>query len=175
MAERLDSVINPWSAENDQLAHVLWLGQHTPANGYGLGAVPWCGTLPDTTCAGIPAQAQSDYTFAMLRAVMGSGASFGLLAAYLLWLGWQAVRHSAHASGTLALSNPGSSQTAWLAWLSVCWAVMTIVQTLVTVAGNLGALPLTGVTWPFVSYGLWSLLRNTLIFGLVINRAEISG
>ncbi|HLL19177.1 MAG TPA: FtsW/RodA/SpoVE family cell cycle protein, partial [Rubrivivax sp.] len=142
VADRLDSVIDPFSAENDQLARVLWLKEHTPEHGYGLGAVPWCGTLPGNGCPGVPRQMQSDYTFAAVHAVLGTVGSFVLLAIFLLWL----------------------------AWLGVCWAVLTIVQTVVTVAGNLGALPLTGVTWPFVSYGLWSLLRNTLILGLVMHR-----
>lgn len=172
VAERLDSVVDPFSAENDQLARVLWLGEHTPANGYGLGAVPWCGTLPAAGCPGVPRQMQSDYTFAAVHAVLGNVASFSLLAVFLLWLAWQAVRQAANTPGTLALSTPGAPQAAWLAWLGVCWAVLTIVQTVVTVAGNLGALPLTGVTWPFVSYGLWSLLRNTLVLGLVMHRPQ---
>jgi len=170
VADRLDSVIDPFSAENDQLARVLWLKEHTPEHGYGLGAVPWCGTLPGNGCPGVPRQMQSDYTFAAVHAVLGTVGSFVLLAVFLLWLAWLAVRQAANTSGTLALSTPGAAQAAWLAWLGVCWAVLTIVQTVVTVAGNLGALPLTGVTWPFVSYGLWSLLRNTLILGLVMHR-----
>ena len=174
VAARIDSVVNPFSAENDQLAHVLWLGQHTPPKGYGLGAVPWCGTLPPAGCPGIPAQAQSDYSFAVLHAVTGNAASFGLLAAYLLWLGTLAVRQAAQTGGRLNPGTAGASQSAWLAWLCVCWAVLTMVQTMVTVAGNLGALPLTGVTWPFISFGLWSLLRNTLVLGLVLNRSEIA-
>jgi cell division protein FtsW (lipid II flippase) len=173
VAERLDSVVNPFSAQNDQLAHVLWLGQHTPPNGYGLGAVPWCGSLPVAGCPGIPAQAQSDYSFAVLHAVSGNAGAFALLAAYLLWLGLLAVRQAALTRGRLSPGSPGASQSAWLAWLCVCWAVLTMVQTMVTVAGNLGALPLTGVTWPFVSFGLWSLLRNTLVLGLVLHRPEI--
>lgn len=174
VAGRLDSVADPFSAENDQLARVLWLGEHTPDNGYGLGAVPWCGTLPAAGCPGVPRQMQSDYTFAAVRAVLGNAASFGLLAVFLLWLAWQAVRQAAHTTGTLAVSTPGAAQAAWLAWLGVCWAVLTIVQTVITVAGNLGALPLTGVTWPFVSYGLWSLLRNTLLLGLVMHRPALT-
>jgi len=173
VAARIDSVVNPFSAENDQLAHVLWLGQHTPPNGYGLGAVPWCGTLPSTGCPGIPAQAQSDYSFAVLHAVTGNAAAFALLAIYLLWIGTLAVRQAAQTRGRLKPGTTGASQSAWLAWLCVCWAVLTMVQTMVTVAGNLGALPLTGVTWPFVSFGLWSLLRNTLVLGLVMNRPEV--
>ena len=39
----------------------------------------------------------------------------------------------------------------------------------VTVAGNLAVLPLTGVTFPFVSFGMTSLLVNMALLGLAIN------
>jgi cell division protein FtsW (lipid II flippase) len=172
VAERLDSVVNPFAAANDQLAHVLWLGQHTPTWGYGAGAVPWCGTLPESGCPGIPAQAQSDYSFAVASAVAGQPVAMALLAVYLLWLGWLAMRQAASTQGRLNLAQPGASESAWLAWLAVCWVGLTVVQTLVTVAGNLGALPLTGVTWPFVSYGLWSMLRNAAVLGMVMHHTQ---
>ena len=39
----------------------------------------------------------------------------------------------------------------------------------VTVAGNLAVLPLTGVTFPFVSFGMTSLLVNTAFLALCLN------
>ena len=36
-------------------------------------------------------------------------------------------------------------------------------------AGNLGWLPLTGITFPFASFGAWSLLANTLFLGLAMS------
>lgn len=172
VAERVESVLSPFSAENDQLAHVLWFQKHTPPDGYGLGAVPWCGTLPATNCQGMPAQTQSDYTFSALHGVTGYATAFSLLAVYLLWLGLLAVRQAAQTQGKLNLAAFGATESAWLAWLTVCWVVLTVVQTLVTVMGNLGALPLTGVTWAFVSFGSWSLLGNALFLGLVMHRLE---
>ncbi len=172
VAERVDSVLNPFKSENDQLAHVLWFQKHTPPDGYGLGAVPWCGTLPSTTCQGMPAQTQSDYTFSALIGVNGYATAFGFLIVYLLWLGLLAVRQAAQTQGRLNLNAFGATETAWLAWLAVCWVVLTVVQTLVTVMGNLGALPLTGVTWAFLSFGTWSLLGNAMFLGLVMHRLE---
>lgn len=171
VAERLASVSNPFSAENDQLARVLWLGRHTPAAGWGFGAVPWCGTQAvQGGCPGVPAQTQSDYSFAALRAVFGGAGAFALLAAYLLWIAMLAVRQASRSTGSLSEPGPGGAARAWLAWLCVGWAVLVIVQTSVTVAGNLGVLPLTGVTWPFVSFGLWSMLHHGLVLGLVLHR-----
>jgi cell division protein FtsW (lipid II flippase) len=40
---------------------------------------------------------------------------------------------------------------------------------MITVAGNLGWLPLTGITFPFASFGAWSLLANTFFLGLAIS------
>ena len=172
VAERVESAINPFSAENDQLAHVLWFQKHTPANGYGFGAVPWCGTLPSETCQGVPAQTQSDYTFSAFQGVFGFTSAVILLITYITWLALLAVRHAAQTNGVLNLSKSGASESAWLAWLAVCWAVLTVTQTLVTVMGNLGVLPLTGVTWAFLSFGSWSLLGNTIFLGLVIHKLE---
>lgn len=172
VAERVESVLSPFSAENDQLAHVLWFRQHIPSAGYGLGAVPWCGTLPAANCQGMPAQTQSDYTFTAVQGVVGPPAAGALLAGYLVWLGLLAVRQAAQTRGTLNPGSPGATEAAWLAWLAVCWAVLTVVQTGVTVMGNLGALPLTGVTWPFVSFGSWSMLLNAFVLGLVMHRLE---
>jgi len=40
---------------------------------------------------------------------------------------------------------------------------------ILTVAGNLAVLPLTGVTFPFVSFGMTSLLVNTAFLALCLN------
>lgn len=82
------------------------------------------------------------------------------------------MRHAAQTRGTLNTATPGATEAAWLAWLAVCWVVLTVVQTCVTVMGNLGTLPLTGVTWPFVSFGTWSMLVNAFVLGLVMHRLE---
>jgi len=58
---------------------------------------------------------------------------------------------------------------ALLSWFSVTWVVLALCQLAVTVAGNLAVLPLTGVTFPFVSFGMTSLLVNMALLGLAIN------
>lgn len=172
VAERMESSLQPFSAENDQLAHVLWFRDHLPRHGYGFGNVPWCGTMPATNCQGMPAQTQSDYTFTAIQGVFGSGVAWILLAVYLRWLSILAVRQAALTSGTLDAAQPHAPESTWLAWLAVSWAVLTVMQTLVTVAGNLGALPLTGVTWPLVSFGTWSTIGTVGFLGLVMHRME---
>jgi rod shape determining protein RodA len=58
---------------------------------------------------------------------------------------------------------------ALLSWIGVGWVVLALCQLSVTVAGNLSVLPLTGVTFPFVSFGMTSLVVNMALLGLVIN------
>ena len=49
------------------------------------------------------------------------------------------------------------------------WVVLSLCQLAVTVAGNLSVIPLTGVTFPFVSFGMTSLVANMVMLGLAIN------
>ena len=49
------------------------------------------------------------------------------------------------------------------------WVVLALCQLAVTVAGNLAVIPLTGVTFPFVSFGMTSLVVNMAMLGLAIN------
>jgi cell division protein FtsW (lipid II flippase) len=58
---------------------------------------------------------------------------------------------------------------AFLSWLSVTWVVLALCQLAVTVAGNLAVLPLTGVTFPFVSFGMTSLLVNLAFFAMCLH------
>jgi hypothetical protein len=59
-----------------------------------------------------------------------------------------------------------SDDQALLSWIAVAWVVLALCQLAVTVAGNLAVLPLTGVTFPFVSFGMTSLVVNMLMLGL---------
>jgi cell division protein FtsW (lipid II flippase) len=47
--------------------------------------------------------------------------------------------------------------------------VLALCQLAVTVAGNLAVLPLTGVTFPFVSFGMTSLLVNMALLALCLH------
>jgi cell division protein FtsW (lipid II flippase) len=53
--------------------------------------------------------------------------------------------------------------------LALAWVVLTSCQLAVTVAGNLAVLPLTGVTFPFVSFGMTSLVVNAAFLALSLN------
>lgn len=168
IAERLATVRNPFTATNDQLAIITWFQESAPAEGYGLGSVPWCGENAGAGCA-VPRQVQSDYIFTAFAGVYGKVAALLMVAALAMWLVRLVVHHSRATRGVVALGSPEATQQAWLSWISVCWVGLTLAQLMITVAGNLGWLPLTGITYPFASFGAWSLLANTFFLGLAIS------
>ena len=53
-----------------------------------------------------------------------------------------------------------NDEQALLSWIAVTWVVLALCQLAVTVAGNLAVIPLTGVTFPFVSFGMTSLVAG---------------
>jgi cell division protein FtsW (lipid II flippase) len=168
IAERLATVRNPFTATNDQLAIITWFQESAPAGGYGLGSVPWCGENAAGGCA-VPRQVQSDYVFTAFAGVYGKVVALALVALLAFWLVRLVVHHSRATRGVVELGSPAATHQAWLSWISVCWVGLTLAQLMITVAGNLGWLPLTGITFPFASFGAWSLLANTFFLALAIN------
>jgi len=172
-AGRLENLAAPLASANDQLALVTWFQRSSPASGYGLGAVPWCGFGASTSCAGVPGQIQSDYTFTALVGAFGASAAWAITIGCGLWL-HRLVRHHGRATRGeprfVAISGRiVNDEQALLSWLGVTWVVLTLCQLAVTVAGNLAVIPLTGVTFPFVSFGMTSLLVNAAMLALCIN------
>jgi cell division protein FtsW (lipid II flippase) len=172
-ASRLESVAAPFASINDQLAMVSWFQGATPAQGFGIGSTPWCGFSPSRACSGVPAQIHSDYTLTAMVGVFGPLLSWAVSIGATLWL-HRLIRHHGRVTrgeprlidveGRLA--NDGQ---ALLSWIAVAWVVLTSCQLAVTVAGNLAVLPLTGVTFPFVSFGMTSLLVNMTFLALCLN------
>jgi len=169
IAERLASVRNPFTSTNDQMAIITWFQESAPAQGYGFGAVPWCGEMAGATCRGVPKQIQSDYVFTAFAGVYGKAAALALVALLALWLVRVVLHHGRATRGTVTLESAALTQQAWLSWIAICWVGLTLAQLAITVAGNLGWLPLTGITFPFASFGAWSLLANTFFLALAIS------
>ncbi|MGZ5893210.1 MAG: FtsW/RodA/SpoVE family cell cycle protein [Caldimonas sp.] len=171
-AERLESRAAPFASANDQLALVTWFQRATPADGFGIGAAPWCGFAANGRCGGVPAQIHSDYTFTAIFGVFGPAAAWAAALGCAVWL-HRLIRHH----GRVTRGEPRLvARAGWLAhdgqallsWMAVAWVVRSLCQLAVTVAGNLAVLPLTGVTFPFVSFGMTSLLVNLAFLALAI-------
>lgn len=172
-AGRLENLAAPLASANDQLALIAWFRQAAPPAGFGLGNVPWCGFTASAGCPGVPAQVQSDYTFTALVGVFGSTAAWAITLATAAWL-HRLVRHH----GRVTRGEPRlvatagrmvNDEQALVSWIALAWVVMTLCQLAVTVAGNLAVIPLTGVTFPFVSFGMSSLVVNAALLGLALN------
>jgi cell division protein FtsW (lipid II flippase) len=170
VGERLQAWRDPFTADRDDMARLMWfqLEASRVAWGFGVGQVPWCGTSSLEMCRGLPLQLQSDYTF---TAIMGWWGPWGAWLWLLLFSAYvyRALVHCARVSPTLltplALLRPTVVNQALEVHLLFLFAVLVLVQTWITVAGNLGWLPLTGVTWPLMSYGKTSLWISTLFVG----------
>jgi cell division protein FtsW (lipid II flippase) len=172
-AARLENLAAPLASANDQLALIGWFQGAAPATGFGLGNVPWCGYATSRGCAGVPAQIQSDYTFTALVGAFGWTFAWGVTLACAVWL-HRLVRHHGRVTRgeprfMVAQGRVMSDDQAFLSWLAVSWVVLALCQLAVTVAGNLAVLPLTGVTFPFVSFGMTSLLVNMALLALCLH------
>ena len=170
---RLESLSAPFASTNDQLALVTWFQRAAPPDGFGLGAVPWCGYAGGGRCNGVPAQIHSDYTFTAIVGIFGSLAAWSAALGCAVWL-HRLIRHH----GRVTRGEPrlvggadrvGHDGQALLSWICVAWVVLAMCQLAITVAGNLAVLPLTGVTFPFVSFGMTSLLVNLGFLALCLN------
>ncbi len=172
-AARLENLTAPLASASDQLALVTWFQRASPAAGFRLGSVPWCGFGAAGTCAGVPVQIQSDYTFTALIGEFGWSAAWAFTIGCAVWLHWMARCHAGATRGEPRFVRAGArirnDEQAFLSWICVTWVVLTMCQLAVTVAGNIAVIPLTGVTFPFVSFGMTSLIANAAMLGLAVN------
>ena len=175
-AARLENATAPLASANDHLALVTWFQRSAPPAGYGPGAVPWCGYGAAGGCAGVPAQIQSDYTFTALVGTFGWTAAWCITLGCVVWLYLVVRGHGLATRGDPRLIRMGTrvmnDEQALLSWLCVSWVALTLCQLAVTVAGNLAVIPLTGVTFPFVSFGMASLVANAAMLALAANVSE---
>ena len=172
-ATRLESLAAPLASGNDQLALVSWFQRATPPDGFGIGNVPWCGYASAGRCGGVPAQIHSDYTFTAIVGAFGTLSAWIAALACAVWL-HRLIRHHGRVTHGeprfIALpGRVGYDGQAFMSWIAVAWVALTLCQLAVTVAGNLAVLPLTGVTFPFVSFGMTSLVVNMAFLALCLN------
>ena len=117
----------------------------------------------------MPEQTQSDYMPVALYGVLGKS-KFTLLS--ILYLSWLAIIVLAYQRLTLGFNRRLSSiemSTSFFGWVAIIWTTTIMMQVCVTFMGNLGIAPLTGVSWPFLSYGQVSLVINCAVLGLLLH------
>ncbi len=157
---RIDIMREPFSAPNEHLAKLLWFQAETPFWGFGPGQSPWCGYTIGASCNGLPRQLHSDYTITALQGIYGV---MGWMIPLLMTL-WLFILIKNHALNPGLAADPFDAKALrrhFLAWIALLSGTMLFLQTVVTVAGNMGRLPITGITLPFISYGSVALLTAT--------------
>ena len=146
--DRINMWLSPWDNDvhgGNQLAHSLWAFSSGGALGSGPG---W----------GDPEMIPAGHTDLVLPAV-GEEWGFAGVATVLLLLGflvWRGMR-----IGLQALNEYGM-------FLALGLSALIAFEMLLISGGVLGAIPLSGVVSPFLSFGNTAMLANFLIFGILV-------
>ena len=164
-ADRVAAWRQPYTSRLEYLAQISWFLQAAGLAGFGLGRTPWCGYTGAVVgrCLGMPTETQSDYTLAALAGLWGPLAALALVALCALWL-LSLLRLAALAPRP----QHGIDAAGLAASAGALYALMLLAQLMVTSLGNVGVLPLTGVTMPLLSWGRASLLGATLAMAMVL-------
>ena len=166
VGSRLQAWRDPFTADHDDMARLMWFQSAAAEDlwGFGPGQTPWCGTVSLDQCRGLPLQLQSDYTFTAVVGWWGLAGSLLMLFAFTLF-GFHLMVHGARTSqrfmNPIAFFNSQLRNKAMHGHLLFFTGLLILLQTWITVAGNTGWLPLTGLTWPLISYGKTSLWIST--------------
>jgi cell division protein FtsW (lipid II flippase) len=148
VVERINMWLSPWDNDvhgGNQLAHSLWAFSTGGAWGSGPG---W----------GDPEMIPAGHTDLVLPAI-GEEWGFCGVATVLLLLGflvWRGLR-----IGLRAASEYGM-------FLALGLSALIAFEMLLISGGVLGAIPLSGVVSPFLSFGNTAMLSNFLIFGILV-------
>jgi cell division protein FtsW (lipid II flippase) len=148
VVDRIDMWLSPWDNDvhgGNQLAHSLWAFSTGGALGSGPG---W----------GDPEMIPAGHTDLVLPAI-GEEWGFCGVATVLLLLGflvWRGMR-----IGLRSASEYGM-------FLALGLSALVAFEMLLISGGVLGAIPLSGVVSPFLSFGNTAMLANFLIFGILV-------
>lgn len=166
VGSRLQAWRNPFTADHDDMAKLIWFQSAAAEKlwGFGPGQTPWCGTVSLDQCRGLPLQLQSDYTFTAFIGWWGLAGSLILFLAFNIFC-FHLLAHGARSSqrnmNPVALCDSQQRNLAMQSHLLFFTGALLLLQTWITVAGNTGLLPLTGLTWPLLSFGKTSLWVST--------------
>lgn len=170
VGSRLQAWRDPFSADHDDMARLMWFQSLAAEHvwGFGPGSVPWCGTSSLDQCRGLPLQLQSDYTFTSIVGWWGLPGAILLLISFILFC-FHMIVHSSrcnqHYMQPLVMLDASKRIVAIKNSLLFFTGTLLLLQAWITAAGNTGWLPLTGLTWPLLSFGKSSLWVTTWLLG----------
>lgn len=146
---------DPWNNEvygGDQIANGLWAMSSGGVEGQGIGE-GFAKTIPE---------AHTDMILPSMGEEFGWAGIICVFIAFLIYL---------HRSILIGRQTG----TPFLFYLCAGIGISTFVQFLLIAGGSVGALPLSGVSLPFMSYGGSSLIANMLAAGFLLSASIIQG
>ncbi len=146
---------DPWNNEvfgGDQIANGLWAMSSGGVQGQGIGE-GFAKTIPEA------------HTDMILPAL---GEEFGWAGIICVFIGFLLYLHRAILIGR-------QTGTPLLFYLCAGIGISTFVQFLLIAGGSIGALPLSGVSLPFMSYGGSSLIANLFAAGFLLSASVVQG
>ncbi|NTS43552.1 FtsW/RodA/SpoVE family cell cycle protein [Flavisolibacter sp. BT320] len=146
---------DPWNNEvygGDQIANGLWAMSSGGVEGQGIGE-GFAKTIPE---------AHTDMILPSMGEEFGWAGIICIFIAFLIYL---------HRSILIGRQTG----TPFLFYLCAGIGICTFVQFLLIAGGSVGALPLSGVSLPFMSYGGSSLIANMLAAGFLLSASIIQG
>jgi cell division protein FtsI/penicillin-binding protein 2/cell division protein FtsW (lipid II flippase) len=154
VGDRIQMWVYPWDncvKGGDQLASSEWALASGGFSGAGLGL-------------GRPSTVPAAHTDLVLSALGEETGFLGILAVLMLYtvLIYRCIRLSLRASGSYAF------------FLSFGLTMILALSVLLIAGGTVGLLPLSGVVFPFLSYGKTSMIANFIIVGLILALSAIS-
>ncbi|WCK54694.1 putative lipid II flippase FtsW [Aneurinibacillus sp. Ricciae_BoGa-3] len=151
---RIANFTNPWNdgfnglGAGYQLVHSFFALAHGGLTGAGLGkSIEKYLYLPEV---------QTDFIFSILSEELGFIGAFIFIIVYLFFL-WRIL------TITLRVKD------VFCNLVGIGVVSMTFIQAFINIGGVLGAIPITGVPLPFISYGGSSLLLNLISMGIVLS------
>ena len=171
VGDRLQAWRNAFTAEHDDMSRLLWFQLEASRHqfGWGVGQTPWCAGERLDQCVGLPLQLQSDYTMTAFIGWFGPWGAWGFVILYSLyvyfWLAGASKRSNLELMPSLLINAKGVSQAIGTQVFFVS-GLLVLIQSWITVAGNLSWIPLTGITWPLISFGKTSLWLTSAVIGI---------
>jgi rod shape determining protein RodA len=99
-------------------------------------------------------ESQTDFVFSLIAEELGFAAATALLAAFVIII-WRLYRLARRASDDFSQ------------FVAVGAAALISIEAFIAVGGNIGLVPMTGITLPFVSAGGSSVMAHLALIGLV--------
>ena len=155
LSERKSIWQDPWNNEvygGDQVANGIWAMASGGISGQGIGE-GFAKTIPE---------AHTDMILPAIGEEFGAAGIIGIFILFLIFL-------------NRAIVIGRQTGTPFLFYLSAGVGISLFIQFLLIAGGSTGALPLSGVALPFISYGGSSLVANMLAAGFLLSVSQVRG